>query len=142
MRTGLAGNTVVGAGNNESELPYHQMHSLLSSGGGHFYFSADQRYDITRSLQLQPDTSLPIWERVDVRFFWNKFVQRDIITNQLTDWCVPVMEGFVESKTGGHIDGKLAEITLVSRRSRFRAGTRYLDLPNSSAPFFYSVLPL
>jgi hypothetical protein len=125
MRTGLAGTTFVGGGNEkdkEGEMPYHQMQSLLSSG--HFYFSADQRYDITRSLQLQPDTSLPIWERVDVRFFWNKFVQRDIITNQLTDWCVPVMEGFVESKTGGNINGKLTEITLVSRRSRFRAGTR------------------
>jgi hypothetical protein len=75
-------------------------------------------------MQLQPDTSVPIWERVDVRFFWNKFIQRDFITNQLVDWCVPVMEGYVESRAGGHPGGKLLEIAIVSRRSRFRAGTR------------------
>lgn len=125
MRTGLAGPIGVGSGSSEGEAPYHQMQTLLNSG--HFYFANDHRYDITHTLQLQPDVSdisLPIWERVDVRFFWNKFVQRDIITNQLTDWCIPIMEGFVESKTGGHINGKLTEITIVSRRSRFRAGTR------------------
>lgn len=117
MKTGLS----VNAGS-ESDTPYHQMQSLLSSG--HFYFSANSSYDITHTLQLQPDTSLPIWERVDVRFFWNKFIQRDFITNQLVEWCVPVMEGFVESKTTS-INGTALDYVLISRRSRFRAGTRY-----------------
>lgn len=73
---------------------------------------------------------------MDVRFFWNKFIQRDIITNQLTDWCVPVMEGYVESKSGGHVSGKLLEIAMISRRSRFRAGTRYAFF----SPLFLSFL--
>ena len=98
------------------------LHTLLKSGPMYFSYS----FDLTNSFQrqAQSDPNLPLWKRADDRFFWNKFIQRDFITNQLTDWCIPTIEGFVETKPAGYINGKMVEITIISRRSRFRAGTR------------------
>lgn len=114
-------------GKENEETAFYQMQLLLNSG--HFYFSSNTSYDITQNLQNQSSASyskrLPIWERADLRFFWNKFIQRDFISNQLDDWCTPTIMGFVETKSCGQVCGKLLEIVIISRRSRFRAGTRY-----------------
>jgi len=45
-----------------------------------FYFSYD--YDITRRAQdnlLNPKTDVPLWQRVDGRFFWNKYVSNQVL---------------------------------------------------------------
>src|SRR5207248_7552825 len=43
------------------------------------YFSYS--FDITNSFQRQSqlDPSLPLWARADDRFFWNRFIQTDLI---------------------------------------------------------------
>uniref|UniRef100_T1JHY8 SAC domain-containing protein n=1 Tax=Strigamia maritima TaxID=126957 RepID=T1JHY8_STRMM len=112
-----------------------------------FYYSTSG--DITNSLQrqyFQSQTSkvdLPLWQRVDERFFWNRYMLLDLIEskNRLADhWIIPVIQGFVQIETCSlDFDQKTSQelmwniekhpceykIILISRRSRDRAGTRY-----------------
>ncbi|UYV81438.1 INPP5F [Cordylochernes scorpioides] len=113
-----------------------------------FYYSLTG--DITTSLQRQhkhPCKNVPLWRRVDDRFFWNKHMLSDLIEceDPLADhWILPIIQGFVQiehcvldasimdlSPTDSSITSfsslpdKEYTMMLVSRRSRFRAGTRY-----------------
>ena len=105
------------------------------------YFSYS--FDITNSFQrqAQSDPLLPLWKRADDRFFWNKFLQSDLIDfatgggsasglrggQQIgaDPFILPVMFGMLVIKSTRI---KLTPFTfaLVTRRSRHRAGTRYL----------------
>ncbi|XP_064173185.1 phosphatidylinositide phosphatase SAC2-like [Anguilla rostrata] len=52
-----------------------------------FYYSVT--YDLTNTVQRQGDaqnTSLPLWQRVDDRFFWNKYMIQDLINLQVSCW--------------------------------------------------------
>ncbi|XP_064466053.1 phosphatidylinositide phosphatase SAC2-like [Ornithodoros turicata] len=127
-----------------------------------FYFSLCG--DLTNSLQRQHNQAhnssyimnMPLWKRVDDRFFWNKEMLSDLI--ELKDpsvdhWILPIIQGFVQVErcfidaaddstheaTLGHDSsgvwfdvnppalrsGKEYTMTLISRRSKHRAGTRY-----------------
>ncbi|GFU96448.1 phosphatidylinositide phosphatase SAC2 [Trichonephila clavipes] len=123
-----------------------------------FYYSFTG--DLTNSIQRQYCQSkdpeykgLPLWKRIDDRFFWNKFMLSELINlhEPLCDpWIVPVIQGFVQieqcwidviddaeslSAEGARFfpppvllpetTGKNYTMILISRRSRHRAGTRY-----------------
>jgi len=113
-----------------------------------FYYCLDG--DLTNSLQRQCDlkeknrefmNNKGLWRTVDDRFFWNKFMLQDIISLNcpLADpWIVPIIQGFVQiehCKVAIGFDPAVNEalepryetftLSLISRRSRFRAGTRY-----------------
>eukprot|EP01087_Luapelamoeba_hula_P009042 TRINITY_DN2305_c0_g1_i1.p1 TRINITY_DN2305_c0_g1~~TRINITY_DN2305_c0_g1_i1.p1 ORF type:complete len:620 (+),score=96.57 TRINITY_DN2305_c0_g1_i1:19-1878(+) len=93
-----------------------------------FYFS--YTYDLTHSLQRNcgfkaTDFARPIWERVDDRFFWNRYLMRDFIANQLEGWVLPVMLGFINIVPRCEINGVAFSLILVSRRNVKRAGTRF-----------------
>ena len=116
--------------------------------------------DLTNSLQRQQKQQnyckdIPLWKRVDDRFFWNKVMLRPLIEchNELSDnWILPIIQGYVKIEKcfldlndSSHIttdfkslediripadpqmgpQQELYTMTLISRRSRFRAGTRY-----------------
>ncbi|KAA1069312.1 hypothetical protein PGT21_020571 [Puccinia graminis f. sp. tritici] len=73
----------------------------------------------------------PPWKASDDRFFWNKFIQTRFIElasqpngNQASKFILPVIFGFLEFKSAV-IKGKRFTFGIVSRRSRYRAGTRY-----------------
>jgi len=95
---------------------------------------------------------LPLWQRVDERFFWNrhlsqKFIEHQVMrfdfclalksarrcrqpnqpTNQpkLDEWILPVMDGFIHVQVC-EVGGQLFDYILISRRSCFRTGTIYL----------------
>ncbi|XP_050735136.1 phosphatidylinositide phosphatase SAC2-like isoform X2 [Eriocheir sinensis] len=107
-----------------------------------FYYSLDT--DLTSSLQRQSepeyDRSLPLWRRAEDEYFWNKHLLLDLIEqgdSKLDFWIVPVIQGFVQTEsvpldaapttpegTQNSQQDKY-NLTLVSRRSRHRAGTRY-----------------
>jgi len=108
-----------------------------------FYFS--YKGDLTNSLQKQheyEDTNkgIPIWRRVDDRFFFNKALLQEVIDLQDTRadaWILPLIHGFIEMKEC-QLDKELLEnlgedsklphfykICIVSRRAHARAGTRY-----------------
>ncbi|KAI0322321.1 SacI homology domain-containing protein [Amylostereum chailletii] len=108
------------------------VRSHLSSGI--FLFSYD--FDITRRLQAQwvaraKDEGKASWEVVDDRFFWNKFLQSRLIDisisnpqNGIGSYILPVINGSFDIRSTS-INGRNIQLCLISRRSRFRAGTRY-----------------
>ncbi|KAF8317564.1 hypothetical protein DL93DRAFT_2165436 [Clavulina sp. PMI_390] len=89
-------------------------------------------FEITRTLQSQyanPSAGKPMWEAADDRFFWNKFLQSRLIdastsNPDLHPFILPVIYGSVEVRQT-HIGRIPFDLVLISRRSRYRAGTRY-----------------
>ncbi|XP_032869712.1 phosphatidylinositide phosphatase SAC2-like [Amblyraja radiata] len=120
-----------------------------------FYFS--RTYDITNSAQRQwqrqginYEDGLPAKVKIDDRFFWNKYMIRDLLEKQSAmsdEWIIPIIQGFVQvkeihvshSKYKGEnacdecvvsedmpkAPGGKFLFVLISRRSRYRGGMRY-----------------
>ncbi|KAK1125853.1 hypothetical protein K0M31_005391 [Melipona bicolor] len=94
-----------------------------------------QRLCVAESQQNDKEQNKPLWERVDDRFFWNKHMLQDIInlkTDKANLWILPVIQGYVQiekCKVEVGIDEQphheTFNLAIISRRSRFRAGTRY-----------------
>jgi len=111
------------------ELITHHFNS------NNFYFS--YTHDLTSSLQrnaLKPQQNTPFFQTADDRFYWNKFLQTPLIdfrnqsaTNAPVDaFILPVMFGFVRIQHT-FANHKALTVALISRRSRFRVGTRYFS---------------
>ena len=119
-----------------------------------FYYSpnGDLTNSIQQQHLKEHDPSVPLWARADDRFFWNKFMLQDLVKSKdpLADpWIIPVIQGFVQIENckvnlnnpddmwdsfgarspspipPGADDVIEYKITLLSRRSRHRAGSRY-----------------
>ncbi|XP_011165329.1 phosphatidylinositide phosphatase SAC2 isoform X2 [Solenopsis invicta] len=105
-----------------------------------FFFC--QTGDITNSLQRQclmesqqGNQDKPLWQRVDDRFFWNKHMLYDIInlnTDKANCWILPIIQGYVQIEKcivevgfDEQPQQEIFNLAIISRRSRFRAGTRY-----------------
>ncbi|ORX98292.1 phosphoinositide phosphatase-like protein [Clohesyomyces aquaticus] len=108
------------------------------------YFSYS--FDITNAFQRQAhaDPASPLWKRADDRFFWNRFIQSDLIDfraghssgygrghsisqqPEVDPYILPVMFGMLEIKNTS-IKGNPLTFILITRRSRLRAGTRYFS---------------
>nr|XP_020763541.1 phosphatidylinositide phosphatase SAC2 isoform X2 [Odocoileus virginianus texanus] len=118
-----------------------------------FYYSLT--YDLTNSVQRQSageKDPRPLWQKVDDRFFWNKYMIQDLTeigTRDVDFWIIPIIQGFVqieelvvnynessddeksspetppqESTCVDDIHPRFL-VALISRRSRHRAGMRY-----------------
>ncbi|XP_029416599.1 phosphatidylinositide phosphatase SAC2 isoform X4 [Nannospalax galili] len=118
-----------------------------------FYYSLT--YDLTNSVQRQSTgerNGCPLWQKVDDRFFWNKYMIQDLTeigTPDVDFWIIPIIQGFVqieelvvnynessdddksspetppqESTCVDNIHPRFL-VALISRRSRHRAGMRY-----------------
>ena len=112
------------------------LNTLLVAGPMYFSYSLD----ITNSFQrqAQADFSRPIWMRADDRFFWNKFIQSDLIDfrNGMTmrqkqqsgvdPYILPVMFGMLRI-TPTRVKSTSFTFALITRRSRHRGGTRYFS---------------
>jgi hypothetical protein len=102
-------------------------------------------FDITNSFQRQAnaDPATPLWRRADDRFFWNRFVQSDLIDFRgglsnsygrhssgqqpnVDPYILPVMYGMLEIRNTS-IKGSALTFILITRRSRLKAGTRYFS---------------
>ncbi|AQL01369.1 phosphoinositide phosphatase SAC2 isoform X1 [Zea mays] len=89
-----------------------------------FFFS--HSYHIMRSLQKNFNDPQEGWELYDTMFVWNEFLTRgvrDILKTTL--WTVALVYGFFKQDKFA-ICGKDIMLTLIARRSRHYAGTRYL----------------
>ncbi|CAL1696347.1 unnamed protein product [Somion occarium] len=101
---------------------------------GYFLFSYG--WDLTRRLQVQwsshqQDEGKAMWEVADDRFFWNKYLHSRFIdvTNSkpdhnLSPYILPIMFGSFDIRPA-RVNGHYLKFCLISRRSRYRAGTRY-----------------
>ncbi|GJE87726.1 SacI homology domain-containing protein [Phanerochaete sordida] len=102
--------------------------------GGSFLYSYG--WDLTRRLQaqwqtLKDDAGKALWEVADDRFFWNKFLQSRLIDvtysngdQNLSPYILPVIYGTFDIRPA-RVNGHHIRLCLMSRRSRYRAGTRY-----------------
>ncbi|ELU14930.1 hypothetical protein CAPTEDRAFT_227829 [Capitella teleta] len=119
----------------------------MFSEGENFYFT--YKGDLTNTIQRlhSPGDSKTqaAWKNADDRFFWNKTMVDDLISSEteLADpWIIPLVQGFVQIEScvisfedevlGGSVENVYTkseeydyQLCLISRRSRFRAGTRY-----------------
>ncbi|XP_077289295.1 phosphatidylinositide phosphatase spermathreecae isoform X2 [Arctopsyche grandis] len=125
-----------------------ELHKIFDDTDS-FYFC--KTADITNSLQrlekvdvLLPDSR---WKYADDRFFWNKYMLKDIInlgSPACEPWIIPVIQGHVQvrqcevdaGECSQHLNTEslrgtatqhreIFTLSLISRRSRYRAGTRY-----------------
>ncbi|XP_011304045.1 phosphatidylinositide phosphatase SAC2 isoform X2 [Fopius arisanus] len=108
-----------------------------------FFFC--QNGDITNCLQRQRENEekskgmgekeKPLWKTVDDRFFWNKYMLQDLInlnSDAANYWILPIIQGYIQiekCKVEVGYDNQpqyeTFNLAIISRRSRFRAGTRY-----------------
>ncbi|KII89160.1 hypothetical protein PLICRDRAFT_40794 [Plicaturopsis crispa FD-325 SS-3] len=82
----------------------------------------------------EPHPTLPLWRRVDRRFWWNEALSKPFIDAGLHSYVLPVMQGYYQIASF-HIprepvaqeegDSAAVDYVIVSRRSRERAGLRY-----------------
>jgi hypothetical protein len=111
------------------------LKTFIKSGPMYFSYAIDLTNSFQR--QAQQDTERPLWKRADDRFFWNRFVQTDLIDfrNQggrgqpapqpgIDPYILPVMFGMLEIHPTT-FKGTPLTLALITRRSRNRAGTRY-----------------
>ncbi|KAL1364013.1 hypothetical protein HN51_012173 [Arachis hypogaea] len=109
--------------NTKSENRYKKLLSMVDLTKD-FYFSYS--YHIMRSLQrnlCENETGHVLYETM---FVWNEFLTQGIRNSlQNTLWTVALVYGFFKQDTLA-ISGRQFILTLVARRSRHYAGTRYL----------------
>ncbi|WVR08761.1 hypothetical protein IAU60_005819 [Kwoniella sp. DSM 27419] len=117
-----------------------ELIALVEQGlrSGRLWFSYG--WDLTNTLQRQQEqdeggngkASVPLWKRADDRFFWNKYLMGKMIDYtenggvDLSRFILPIMYGSVELRSTSLHNRDLLFL-LISRRSRFRAGTRYFS---------------
>ncbi|CAF9923191.1 MAG: hypothetical protein GOMPHAMPRED_002763 [Gomphillus americanus] len=124
----------------DEDTYYNILKAMLKSGPMYFSYSLD----ITNSFQRQAASDLmaPIWQRADDRFFWNRFIQSDLINFRMGKgsgfrlqgqqspavdaYILPVIYGMFRI-TQTQVKSTPFSLTLITRRSRFRAGTRYFS---------------
>lgn len=113
---------------------------LLRTGPMYFSYSLDLTNSFQR--QSQSPSDIPMWKRADNRFFWNRFIQSDLIDFSLGEnnangihygpqpgadpYILPVMFGMLRI-TPARVKGTSFTFALITRRSRHRAGTRYFS---------------
>jgi len=115
------------------------LKTLIKTGPMYFSYTFDLTNSFQRQTQCNPND--PLWQRADDRFFWNRYVCSSLIDfreGKTTDrpstgarpaadpYILPVMFGMM-SITNTSIKGNSLTFCLVTRRSRHRAGTRYLS---------------
>lgn len=126
----------------DEDVYYGITKHLLRTGPMYFSYSLD----ITNSFQRQAQSELtaPLWKRADDRFFWNRFIQSDLIDFRIGTgasagfrqqgreqagvdaFILPIMFGMMEI-TNTRVKLTSITFTLITRRSRYRAGTRYFS---------------
>lgn len=118
------------------------LRDLLRTGPMYFSYSIDLTNSFQRQSQ-QFDPNIPLWKRADDRFFWNRFIQSDLIdfrlgANDATSgvkygpqpdvdpYILPVIFGMLRI-TPAKVKNISLTFALITRRSRFRGGTRYFS---------------
>lgn len=103
------------------------LQSVVSTSGFYFSFSLD----LSRSLQWLSENGTPLFkqmsmiDRADDRFVWNAYLLSRVRSIQHTSrFCLPVIHGFY-AEVHHCINGYQFKLSLISRRSKYRAGVRF-----------------
>ncbi|PBK97085.1 hypothetical protein ARMGADRAFT_1052868 [Armillaria gallica] len=78
----------------------------------------------------EPNPTLPLWRRVDRKYWWNEWLAKPFIDAGLHPYVLPIMQGYCQISAfdipeDGAEDPVPVDYVLISRRSRDRAGLRY-----------------
>ncbi|KAK0210966.1 SacI homology domain-containing protein [Desarmillaria ectypa] len=78
----------------------------------------------------EPNPTLPLWRRVDKKYWWNEWLAKPFIDAGLHPYVLPIMQGYCQISAfdipeDGAEDPVPVDYVLISRRSRDRAGLRY-----------------
>lgn len=134
--------------NTMDESRYKSILQNMNLANNDFYFSYD--YDLTKSMQQQAVSAeilnIRRSESLETKFVWNHYALKSFtgydtgeraesVTMEnpsstpatgLERWMVPVIHGFLRQKIVRLETGDTLKYTLIARRSRLFAGTRYL----------------
>lgn len=86
------------------------------------FFSVDNEYDLTNSLQRQLTGEVPA---KDTRFWWNEYLCEELLKSGADDFVTPVIYGYFKSHSTYFKGHQSLDFALLTRRSWQRAGTRY-----------------
>ena len=86
------------------------------------YFSIDNHYDLTNSLQRQYTLEKLA---TDERFWWNGYLSEELVANGADSFITPLIYGYFRSHTASFNGPHGLDFALLTRRSVNRAGTRY-----------------
>lgn len=103
--------------------PYKKLEKRISEEIHKIFDDTDSFYycptlDITNNIQRKES------ETYDDRFLWNKHMLSELLKLEDQYWTLPIIQGFVQVEQCV-IENECFTMALVSRRSRYRAGTRY-----------------
>ncbi|KAK3257287.1 hypothetical protein CYMTET_33620 [Cymbomonas tetramitiformis] len=108
------------------ERRYCRLLALVELKKDFFY---SHTYHVYASLQVNSlSKSDSAEDPYSNMFVWNEFLTRDmrsLLGTSAALWMVPIVHGFFEQRRLS-VFGRAFNMTLISRRSRFFAGTRYL----------------
>ncbi|VIO97219.1 Recessive suppressor of secretory defect, putative [Brugia malayi] len=100
---------------------------VLSTGG--FYFS--RTFDLSHSAQWLAENATPLFKRLpmmgrsDERFVWNRYLSAPLTAiPELFRYVLPIIHGFFDISRC-IVNGHIFQLCLISRRSIYRAGTRF-----------------
>ncbi|KAJ4708709.1 Phosphoinositide phosphatase family protein [Melia azedarach] len=109
--------------NSKNEIRYKKLLCTVDLTKD-FFFSYS--YHVMRSLQKNLYDSQKGQVLYETMFVWNEFLTRGIRNHlQNTLWTVALVYGFFKQATLS-VSGRNFKLTLIARRSRHYAGTRYL----------------
>ncbi|QKX62753.1 uncharacterized protein TRUGW13939_09916 [Talaromyces rugulosus] len=116
------------------------LKDLIRTGPMYFSYSLDLTSSFQR--QSQSDLNTPLWKRADDRFYWNRFIQSDLIDLRVgagdnagvrysqqpgvDPYILPVIFGMLRI-TPARVKNTPFTFALITRRSRHRGGTRYFS---------------
>ncbi|DBB09417.1 hypothetical protein WJX82_010315 [Trebouxia sp. C0006] len=87
-----------------------------------FYFS--YTYNLARTLQANLTADAPA-DAFDSMFVWNEYLSRPLRQAlQSSSWVIPLIHGFWQQRSLA-LFGRTLTVTLIARRSKHFAGTRY-----------------
>ncbi|KAK6035013.1 hypothetical protein COOONC_27482 [Cooperia oncophora] len=94
------------------------LQSVMATTGFYFSYSVD----LSRSLQWLSENGNSI---ADSRFIWNSYLLSQLRSVQgIARFALPVMHGFY-GEVHHCVNGTQFKLSLISRRSRYRAGVRF-----------------
>ncbi|KAK6030445.1 hypothetical protein OSTOST_03417 [Ostertagia ostertagi] len=103
------------------------LQSVLAITGFYFSYSVD----LSRSLQWLSENGtpsfkqMPMIDRADARFVWNSYLLSQLRSVQgIARFALPVIHGFY-GEVHHCVNGNQFKLSLISRRSRYRAGVRF-----------------
>ncbi|MBA0668846.1 hypothetical protein Goklo_001723 [Gossypium klotzschianum] len=119
----LPNSTVNSSINDKNEIRYKKLLCSVDLTKD-FFFSYS--YHVMRSLQKNLCNNDPDQVLYETMFVWNEFLTRGIRKHlKNTLWTVALVYGFFKQTTLS-VSGRDLKFTLIARRSRHYAGTRYL----------------